>query len=81
MRGLYLATITYQQLAVLHNALTLLWLGLPAAILVLAYLRFWPGAVACLLLDVAVAWARARTLQAARQGRPARAHRRQVRKF
>ena len=70
MRGLYPATTTYQRIALLHNALTVLWLGLPWAILGLAYLRLWPWAVACLLLDVAVALARTRTMRAANRCRP-----------
>ena len=67
MRTLNPATITPQQLALLHNALTVAWLALPAAILVLAIMGRWPWALACLLLDVGVAWARAWTFQRARR--------------
>lgn len=67
MRTLNPATITHQQLALLHNALTVAWLALPAAILVLASVGRWPWAGVCLLLDISVAWARSWTFQQARQ--------------
>lgn len=72
MRTVYPAMLTYQQLALLHNALTLAWLALPAAILALSIFRMWPWAVACLLLDVGVAWARSWTFREARQRHRAR---------
>lgn len=67
MRTLNPAMVTHQRLALLHNALTVAWLALPAAILVLAIMGRWPWAAVCLLLDVCIAWARWWTFQRARQ--------------
>lgn len=80
MCGVYLLSFSYQQLALLHNALTVLWLAVPGVVLGLAYLRLWPWALACVLLDVVVMWARTRTLRAARQRQQGRGQCRQARK-